>query len=309
MLRPIACFLITLAAALGLVWAARAADEPAKATDPAGAPGGKIRLLILSGANNHNWKATTPVLKKMYEDSGRFTVDVTEDVPNLKPADFSKYDCIVSNYTTYPAIDGKRWPADVEKAFLDYISAGHGFVLVHAASTAWNDWPQFTDLIGLSWQKDKATGKKVSGHGAQHSFAVTIVDKDHPVTKGLTDFQHVKDELYHRQLLHPGARVLATAFSDKATGGSGEAEPMIVVTELGRGRCFHNALGHDPSQMAGVGFQTLMLRGTEWAATGKVTIPIPADWPAVGSPQAEELKKAAVPKKAEPPKKPAQAKK
>ena len=26
-----------------------------------------------------------------------------------------------------------------------------------------------------------------------------------------------------------------------------------------------------------------MLRGTEWAATGKVTIPIPAAWPAPGN--------------------------
>ena len=304
MLNRIASLLVVLAAVLGLLRAAQAAGGPAPAAPSAAAApdaGGKIRLLILSGANNHAWKATTPVLKTMYEASGRFTADVTEDVPHLKAADFARYDCIVSNYTTYPAIEGKRWPAETEKAFLDYIAAGHGFVLFHAASTAWGDWPEFGDLIGLTWQKDKTTGKNVSGHGAQHSFAITIVDKDHPITHGMKDFQHVKDELYHRQLLHPAAKVLATTFSDKAKGGSGENEPMIVVTELGKGRCFHNALGHDPRQMEGVGFRTLMLRGTEWAATGKVTIPIPANWPATGTPQAEELKKA------DPPKKPADA--
>jgi type 1 glutamine amidotransferase len=228
----------------------------------------------------------------MYEAGGRFTVDVTDSVPGLKAADFSGYDAIISNYTTYPNIDGKRWPAETEKALLDYIKAGHGFVLFHAASTAWNDWPEFTDLIGLSWQKAG------SGHGAQHSFAVTVDVKDHPVTQGMKDFQHVKDELYHGQLLHATGKVLASAFSDKAMGGTGEKEPMIVVTELGKGRVFHNAMGHDPKPMAGVGFQTLMLRGTEWAATGKVTIPIPADWPAVGGPQADELKKGNPPPKA-----------
>jgi len=266
--------------------------------DGAGAPfGGKIRLLILSGANNHNWKATTPVLKKMFEDSGRFAVDVTEDVPALTGADFAKYDALVCNYTTYPNILGHRWPAATEQAFLDYIAAGHGFVLFHAASTAWNDWPEFTDLIGMTWQRD-AHGKNISGHGAQHSFAVTIVDKEHPVTQGMKDFQHVKDELYHRLLKHNTAHVLATAFSDKAKGGSGADEPMVVVTELGKGRVFHTAMGHDPNPMAGVAFQTLMLRGTEWAATGKVTIPIPTDWPELGSPQAAALK-------SEPPQKPA----
>jgi len=294
MTRDLARVLILLAGILGWAWMAQAAEEPAKPNEPAG---GKIRLLILSGANNHDWKATTPVLKKMYEDSGRFTATVTEDVPALTGDDFAKYDCLVGNYTTFPNIEGHRWPAATEKAFLDYIAAGHGFVLFHAASTAWNDWPEFTDLIGLSWQNGK------SGHGAQHSFVVTLVDKKHPITQGMRNFQHVKDELYHRQLKHATAKVLATTYSDKAVSGSGGNEPMIVVTELGKGRVFHNAMGHDPKPMAGAGFQTLMLRGTEWAATGKVTIPIPADWPQPGSPQAEKLKKVEPPKKTPEPKK------
>ena len=282
-------FFLILSAVLGSTSAAPAAD----ALDTAAA--GKIRLLILSGANNHAWKATTPVLKKMYEDSGRFTVDVTEKVPELTGAIFARYDALVSNYTTYPKIDGNRWPAKTEKEFLDYIAAGHGFVLFHAASTAWNDWPEFTDLIGITWQKSK------SGHGQYHSFSVSIVDHEHAITKGMKDFQHAKDELYHRQMKHATTHVLATSFSDKAMGGTGENEAMVVVTEHGRGRVFHNALGHDPRPMAAVGFQTLMLRGTEWAATGKVTIPIPADWPELGGKQAEELKKDnPAPKKAEP---------
>lgn len=61
------------------------------------------------------------------------------------------------------------------------------------------------------------------------------------------------------------------------------------------------SLGY-PRSMNGIGFQTLMLRGTEWAATGQVTIPIPANWPELGSPQAEELKKGNAPLK---PKQPA----
>lgn len=264
-----------------------------------GADNSKIQLLIFSGANNHSWKTTTPVLQKMYEDSGRFTVTVTEDVPHFNPADFAKYDAVVCNYTSYPNVTGQRWPAATEKAFLDYIATGHGFVLFHAASTAWMDWPEFGDLIGLTWQKD-AAGKNISGHGPQHSFLVTIADLEHPVTKGMRDFQHVKDELYHRQLLHQTGHVLATAFSDKAFRGSGTNEPMVVVTELGQGRVFHCALGHDPQPMAGVGFRTLMLRGTEWAATGKVTIPIPADWPAPGTRQAESLKQVALPPSAHP---------
>ena len=260
-------YLAPMAAAVllaGSLGAARAAD--AKAPAPA-----KIKLLILSGANNHKWQETTPVLRKMYEDSGRFSVDVSEDVPHLTGADFAKYDCIVCNYTTYPNVQGHRWPAETEKAFLDYVKAGHGFVLFHAASTAWMDWPEFGDLIGLTWQKDQK-GRNISGHGAKHAFKVHIADPNHPITAGLADFTHVTDELYHRQKLHGGAKVLATALSAKDKGGSGADEPMIVVTEYGKGRCFNNAMGHDAKAMQGPGFQMLTLRGTEWAATGKVTI-------------------------------------
>jgi type 1 glutamine amidotransferase len=261
------------AAVFGLSMRVQAA-EPGSQQD---AGRGKIRLLILSGANNHDWKSTTPVLKKMYEESGRFTVDVTENVPGLSGGDFAKYDALVSNYTTYPNVKGHRWPAQTEKAFLDYIAAGHGLVLFHAASTAWNDWPEFTDLIGMTWQEGQ------SAHGNYHSFVVHIIDQEHPVTKGMKDFQHLKDELYHRQLMHGTAKVLATAFSAKAMHGSGQNEPMIVVTEYGKGRVFHNAMGHDTPPMACVAWRSLMLRGAEWAATGKVTIPIPAAWPTPGN--------------------------
>jgi len=103
--------------------------------------------------------------------------------------------------------------------------------------------------------------------------------------------------------LHPGARVLATTFSSPTMHGSGTNEPMVVVTELGKGRAFNCAMGHDPKPMAGDGFQALMLRGTEWAATGKVTIPVPANLPLLGTTAAEELKKVEPPKAAKPVKK------
>lgn len=40
-----------------------------------------------------------------------------------------------------------------------------------------------------------------------------------------------------------------------------------------------HAMGADTTAIRCVGFRTTMLRGTEWAATGKVTIPILDDFP------------------------------
>ncbi|MDQ6698602.1 MAG: ThuA domain-containing protein, partial [Acidobacteriota bacterium] len=75
--------------------------------------------------------------------------------------------------------------------------------------------------------------------------------------------------------------ILATAFSDPANNGSGNEEPMLLAIAYGQGRVFHTTLGHDPEAMKCVGFITTLQRGTEWAATGKVTLKVPDDFPSV----------------------------
>src|SRR5439155_14809332 len=107
----------------------------------------------------------------------------------------------------------------------------------------------------------------------------------HPIMRGLpAHWMHVKDELYDR-LRGPAENVtvLASAFSAKEQSGSGEDEPLLMAVSYGRGRVFHTALGHnngpDISAQKCVGFITTLHRGVEWAATGKVTQKVPADFP------------------------------
>jgi type 1 glutamine amidotransferase len=91
---------------------------------------------------------------------------------------------------------------------------------------------------------------------------------------------HTADELYHG-MRGPAknVKVLATAFSDKKTGGTGEHEPMIWTVTYGKGRIFHTPMGHDLDGMRCVGFMATLQRGTEWAATGKVTQKLPEAFP------------------------------
>ena len=103
----------------------------------------------------------------------------------------------------------------------------------------------------------------------------------HPIMAGLpAKWMHTKDELYDR-LRGPAENVtvLASAFSDSAKGGSGEDEPLLFAIDYGKGRVFHTALGHGLEAIKDVGFATTFVRGTEWAATGKVTQKVLADFP------------------------------
>jgi type 1 glutamine amidotransferase len=118
-------------------------------------------------------------------------------------------------------------------------------------------------------------------HGARLPFAVTVRDAEHPITKGLPPvWMHAGDELYAR-MRGPGENmtILATAFSDPKNQGTGHDEPILMVLSYGKGRVFHTTMGHDLPALSCVGFIATFQRGTEWAATGKVTQKVPADFP------------------------------
>jgi uncharacterized protein len=227
-----------------------------------------LRALMLTGQNNHDWRSTTPFLHDQLEATGRFSVDVTEDPSRLTLADFSAYDVLIDNYF------GDAWSAETNQAFLDYVAAGGGVVIIHAADNAFPGWTDFESLIGIAWRDG-------SGHGTRHRYVVTIDDPEHPILRGVPHFLHTADELYHKLVVSPNttACTIASAYSRPEEGGTGNYEPMLLVNEWGKGRMFHTAMGHDNVSFGDPYHALILARGAEWAATGRVTIPVPADLP------------------------------
>lgn len=213
-----------------------------------------LRVLIFSGQNNHDWKTTTPRLKSILTESGRFAVDVTERPDQCTSETLAPYDLILSDWNAWGNARVKDWPAATREAFLNFIRGGKGHVSVHAGGSSFYDWPEYQQVGGLSWNL------AATSHGAPHEFSVQFVG-DHPVTRGLASFR-TKDELWLKPGVHPAAQVLAT----------GDGQTLAVATALGQGRGFALLLGHSAAFMDTPGFQTLLLRGAEWAATGKVTL-------------------------------------
>jgi len=226
--------------------------------------GPAIRVLILSGQNNHDWKATTPKLKAILEKTGGFKVDVSETPGLLTASSLESNDVILSNWNSFGlGPDAERWPEETKQAYLDFVRRGKGHVVVHAGSASFPDWKEYGRLTLATYKAGQTR------HGPRHKFPVRIDKADHPVTAGLEPFE-IDDELWNRPGLTKGVTVLASSYSSPDKEGTGQWEPTALVGRFDRGRCFTLLLGHDVEAMENPGFQALLRRGVEWAATGRV---------------------------------------
>ena len=214
---------------------------------------------------------------------------------DFKP-NFSDYDVVISNFGWNAA----AWPETTQKAFEDYIENGGGLVVFHAADNSFSKWEAYNKMIGLGgWgDRNEKDGPYVyyndndeliydaepgngGGHGPQSEYQIRLRNPEHPITNGMPAlWMHTKDELYYK-LRGPAENmeVLATAYADPNNEGTGRHEPALLALTYGKGRIFHNIMGHADYSVACIGFITTMLRGTEWAATGQVTQEIPQNFP------------------------------
>ncbi len=268
----------------------------------------KFKALIVTGQNNHNWKDSHIILKKILENSGTFTVETAispakgEDMSGFTP-DFYAFDVVVLDY------NGDEWSEKTKKNFEKYVNNGGGVVVYHASDNSFPGWKEYNEMIGLGgWEgrneksgpyvyynsndeliRDTSEGR-AGDHGPQHEFVVEIRDTQHPIVKGLRKrWLHSKDELYSK-LRGPAQNmnIIATAYADTAFKGTGRNEPILMTVEYGKGRIFHTVLGHaggDKHHYAtqDAGFIITLQRGAEWAATGEVKQQLPEDLPNIGS--------------------------
>ena len=222
-----------------------------------------IRVLLVTGRDvpAHDWRATTAVTRTALEKSKKFEVVVSEEPAVLESSALSNYDVLVVNHRNRPT---EQISALARENVESFVRGGKGFVALHFAVNAWESWDGYRKMIGRHWVRRRA-GKKVSGHGPKGPFRTQVVHRNHPITEGLEDFD-CDDELYAKLQGSDPIDVLVDAYSD----WSHRREPLAWTTSFGAGRSFVLTLGHGPKEREVEGYQHLLVRGCEWAASGKV---------------------------------------
>lgn len=270
-------------------------------------PAPKIRVLIVDGINNHDWKTATHGITEILTRTSLFTVDVSTTPPREAPdvawdtwrPAFARYDVVINNFNGGDSPKGIQWPAEVEASLEAFVRGGGGLVSYHAGNNAFEPWPAYNQMIGLGWRPatfgpgiaiadddsiiviPQGTGHG-PGHPANLNFQIHVRDTHHPITEGMPRvWLHPFEQLTHGQ--HGPAEGL-TILTYAHSPVTNQNEPMDWGRDYGHGRVYTTMLGHtwvgDPCpNLDCVGFQTLLTRGVQWAATGRVTIPIPPDFP------------------------------
>lgn len=259
----------------------------------------------MDGFSNHDWKQTTEVVKTILEESGLFTISIStspsepedEEWKSWKP-DFKNFSVVILNSNN---IHNKeiRWPENVEKRLEDYVRSGGGLYVLHSANNAFADWPGYNLMIGLGWRSpeegvalqvaDNGQIKKIpvgegkaTYHGPRHDEVIYILN-DHPINDGFPKAWKTPDMELYKFARGPAKSLTVLSYArDHETNINWPVEWTVTY---GKGRVYNSSMGHlwkgetYPVGYRCLGFQTTLIRATEWLGTGKTTYPIPDNFP------------------------------
>lgn len=265
----------------------------------------KIQVLIVDGFSNHDWKQTTYVVKTILEKSGLFEVSVSTapSAPNDESwktwnPNFKKYDVVIQNSNN---IQNKeiRWPERVEKKLEKYVKSGGGLYIHHSANNAFGHWSAYNRMIGLGWRSpEEGIALQVANngdiikipvgegrgtyHGPRNDEVIHILN-DHPINSGFPRAWQTPDMELYKFARGPAENLTVLSYAkDDETNINW---PVEWVVSYGKGNVYTSSMGHlwkgqtYPISYRCTGFQTVLIRATEWLATGKTSYKVPDDFP------------------------------
>jgi len=228
---------------------ARAAESPAASSKP-------IRVLLTYGGHGFEQKE----FYALWDSLPGITYarcQLPQQADMLKPGLEKQYD-VIAMYDM-----AKGFSPQQERAFTDLLKTGIGLVSLHHNLCSHVDWPEYRLIIGGRYfqQPETIDGKERPKSNYLHDqhFDVKVADKDHPITRGISDFA-MDDEAYSGFYVSPDSHVLLTVDHPKCDHN------VAWTTHFGKSRVFYLMFGHGPSAWHNPAYPKLLEQGIRWVA-------------------------------------------
>jgi type 1 glutamine amidotransferase len=289
------------------LWLCFAATLLAGCVHFAGTSNHKIRVLIVDGFSNHDWRQTTALIRGVLAPTGLFEVAIsTAPEKTNSPAwaswrpKFSDYDVVIQNCNDINR-GGPPWPEPVKKDFENFVRNGGGVYIFHSAENAFVGWKEYEQMVGLCWRNaDYGTAMRVNdngslvrippgegggtGHGTRGDVLITRLGDD-PIHSGMPRQWLTPGLEVYYYARGPAENVNVLAYARDSKPGQGLLWPVEWTVSYGKGRVYVSTYGHvwkgdvQPTSMRCAAVQTLIPRAIQWLARKPVAIPVPPDFP------------------------------
>jgi len=207
-------------------------------------------LTATAGFRHDSIPAAKQTLADLAARSGTFSVTATESLPDVNAASLGSTDVLMFTLTT-----GELAFTPAQKdAIVAFVNGGGGFIGFHSATDTLYQWPDYGRIVGAYFKE----------HPWTREAAVTVEDRAHPITAGLSSSFRLLEEFYvFRENPRPSVHVLMSL--DAASVGAQGDYPLSWTQTIGRGRSYYNALGHFDSTWHDAAFQATVVNAIRWA--------------------------------------------
>ncbi|GAB2537364.1 ThuA domain-containing protein [Gracilibacillus alcaliphilus] len=214
----------------------------------------KKALIFQGGWDGHEPEEVADILGGLLKEAD-FDVKITDSLDTLRQDDLTQYDLIVPNWTQGTIEQEQLQP------LLKAVAAGTGLAGLHGG-------------MGDSFRMEVDYQFMVGGQWVAHpgndgvEYQVHILDPDHPLTEGMSDFTVVSEQYYMH--VDPAVNVHATTRFPNAEGpyqANGEVDmPVVWTKKWGKGKVYYCSLGHVAEVVRMPEVLELMKKGMVWAS-------------------------------------------
>jgi uncharacterized protein len=150
-----------------------------------------------------------------------------------------------------------------KQAWTRMMNSGKGIVFMHHAIAAYQDWPEYCEILGGSYHDSACVknGLVLPASDYTHDLIMDIViaDSTHTITRGIKNFC-IMDEAYGNLEVLDKVHPLIYNMHP-------EASKMAAWTnEYGRSRIVYLALGHDSKAYQNASFRKILVQSVKWVS-------------------------------------------